>query len=172
MEQNHARRLKDTVIGEIRLWNRAEANLLESKMDPEEAAKDPGFVKFKLKEFDRIYFRYRGDMKKMSLDEEAHMSILMYHRNKMRKILYPSRLGFRRFLSRIGARIGYAIDEWRYSQQIVEGDHSKTFVPNTHEKIIPEQQQQQNNRETQLNAGNSFSLGKKSSQDKSKGLSL
>lgn len=93
----------DTLTGEISAWNRQEQQF--GRLFSDAALKDREFLKMKLGEFDRLYFKYSNTQ--LTRDERALLTMLRFQRRKLERALYPGIL--RRVAHRIAARINAAM---------------------------------------------------------------
>lgn len=73
------------LMAELESWKRQEDQL--KKLFSAEVVQDKEFLKLKLKEFDRIFYKHRYD--NPTTDERAVMTVLKYQRLMMQKSLYP-----------------------------------------------------------------------------------
>ena len=77
-----------SLIADLSGWNRQEQKFRELFSD--DSLKDREFLKMKLAEFNRIFYKHDGTAK--TTDERAFMTILGFHRKKLEKALYPGLL--------------------------------------------------------------------------------
>jgi hypothetical protein len=78
----------NTLMGELGSWNQQENKFRELFF--EQASQDKVFLKMKLKEYSRIWYKYAH--KASTTDERALLVMLQYQRHKLQTALYPGLL--------------------------------------------------------------------------------
>lgn len=81
---------KESLISEIREWKQIEENV-EKDNRIKDPLDDVDYMKMRLREYDRIYYKYR-DGGPFTKDEQAYFIVLQFQRKKIRKFLYPRQL--------------------------------------------------------------------------------
>jgi hypothetical protein len=165
-----------TFMAELSGWNQQEQKFRSLFSD--QALQDRDFLKMKLAEYNRIWYKYNGTVQ--STDEKALMIMLRFHRRKLQKTIFPGLIT--RLLSRAYAFTKGMVSQWIAGQSVRKAEgYNLNPIPVPQQVInvekpeaqardnIPHQRQNQHQQHAQ---GNKPRTKKNHHRHKHKGRSL
>lgn len=104
-----------SLLGELSAWNKVESLIQHKVFMNQDITKDTDFLKMKMNEYDRLWYKYKGD-NLGTTDEKALLTMIRFQQKKMRKTLYPGLIP--RLFHRIKVRLKVGLNALREARNL------------------------------------------------------